>query len=155
MTAIRLSARRWLRDDAGASAVEAALVLSVLLLVLFGLIEFATAFWQWNTMLFAVEQAGRCTMVNNGNATDWWCGTTQLTCGSQDSCAETAMQSVLTTASASCADPANPPAGQFCVSATSDTAATPPTMTLTASYGFNILTTSPFTLSNSKTVPLD
>ncbi len=156
MTATRLFKGRPRRGrDEGASAVETALVLTVVFAVLFGLIEFATAFWQWNTMLFAVEQAGRCAMINNSKATNWWCGTTPLTCASQHSCAETAMQSVLTTASASCLDLANPPAGQFCVSATTDTGPTPPTMTLTASFGFNFLTTSPFTISSTTTVPLD
>src|SRR5438309_184268 len=67
--------------DEGAVAVEAAVTLSALLLLIFGIIEFGTAFWQWNTMLLAVEQAGRYAMVH------------RATCGT--SCVETQMQAVL------------------------------------------------------------
>src|SRR5215472_2411640 len=83
--------------DEGATAVEAALVLSALMLLLFGIIEFGYALWQWNTMTLAVQDAGRYAMVNN------------QTCSA--SCAETQMRNVLTTA-AVCTSPS---AGQICV----------------------------------------
>jgi len=72
-------------SDEGAVAVEGALLLPVFFLLLLGVIEFGAVFWQWNTMLLAVEQAGRYVMVNNAS-----CDVT---------CAETQMQSVLSAAS--------------------------------------------------------
>jgi Flp pilus assembly protein TadG len=123
--------------DQGAAAIEAALVLPVLFLFVLGIIEFGMAVWQWNTMLLAVEQAGRYVMVNNS------------TC--DVSCAETQMQAVLSSA-AVCTTPTS---GQICVSA-STTAGTPSTMTLSAAYSFNLLSLfTPFTITSQGTVPLD
>src|SRR5215471_20094364 len=92
----RHTSRRW---NEGAAAVEAALVLPLLFLFIFGIIVFGMALWQWNTMLLAVEQAGRYVMVNNST-----CDVT---------CAETQMQAVLSSASV-CTTPTS---GQICVSA--------------------------------------
>ena len=41
--------------DEGATAVEAAVIISVLITLVFGIVEFGTAFWQWNTMMLAVQ----------------------------------------------------------------------------------------------------
>ena len=49
--------------EEGAAAVEAGLVMSVLLLLIIGSVEFGRAFWTYNTMLLAVEEAGRYAMV--------------------------------------------------------------------------------------------
>jgi Flp pilus assembly protein TadG len=125
---------RW---DEGATAIEAAFILPILFFTILGIVEFGTAFWQWNTMLLTVEQAGRYVMVNNA------------TC--DVSCAETQMQTILSSA-AVCTTPS---AGQICVSA-STTAGAPPTMTLTAAYAFNLLSLfGPFTITSQGTVPLD
>jgi Flp pilus assembly protein TadG len=127
----RHTRRRW---DEGAAAVEAALVLPLLFLFIFGIIVFGMALWQWNTMLLAVEQAGRYVMVNNS------------TC--DVSCAETQMQAVLSSASV-CTTPTS---GQICVSAST----TAGTMTLTAAYNFNpVAFFQPFTITSQGTVPLD
>ena len=125
--------RRFLGDE-GAAAVEAALLLPVLFLFVLGIIEFGIALWQWNTMLLAVEQAGRYVMVNNASC--------------DVSCAETQMQSVLPQASV-CSTPTS---GQICVSAST----TAGTMTLSAAYNFNLLSLfQPFTITTQGTVPLD
>jgi Flp pilus assembly protein TadG len=125
-----------LRRDEGTAAVEAALIAPVLFFAIFGIIELGTAFWQWNTMLLAVEQAGRYVMVNNSSC--------------DVSCAETQMQSVLSSASV-CTTPS---AGQICVSA-SIPAGTPSSMTLTTAYSFNLLSLfGPFTITSQGTVPL-
>jgi Flp pilus assembly protein TadG len=130
----RNSRRRW---DEGAAAIEAGLVLPLLFLAVLGIVEFGMAIWQWNTMLLAVEQAGRYVMINNS------------TCNA--SCAETQMQAVLSSASV-CTTPTS---GQICVSA-STTAGTPSTMTLSAAYNFNLLSLfTPFTITTQGTVPLD
>ena len=122
--------------DEGAAAIEAALIVPVLFFVIFAIIELGIAFWQWNTMLLAVEQAGRYVMVNNTSC--------------DVSCAETQMQAVLSSASV-CTSPTT---GQVCVSA-STSAGTPSTMTLTAAYNFNLLSLfGPFTITSQGTVPL-
>jgi Flp pilus assembly protein TadG len=51
--------------EAGAAAVEAALIMSVLLLAVVGGGETARALWTYDTMLMAVEQAGRYAMMYN------------------------------------------------------------------------------------------
>jgi Flp pilus assembly protein TadG len=125
---------RW---DDGTAAIEAGLIAPAFFLALLGIIEFAMVYWQWNTMLLAVEQAGRYVMVNNSS-----CDVT---------CAETQMQSVLSSASV-CPTPST---GQLCVTA-STTAGTPSTMTLTARYSFSLLSLlGPFTITSQGTVPLD
>jgi Flp pilus assembly protein TadG len=135
--------RRW---DEGAAAVEAALVLPVLFLFIFGIIEFGRAVWQWNTMLLAVEQAGRYVMVNYNNSTN---------CPDLVACAEREMQAVLSGASV-CPTPMTPTSGQMCVNAAPPTAGTPPTMTLAAAYNFNPVSFfQPFTITSQGTVPLD
>lgn len=117
--------------------VEAAISLSVLLLLILGIIEFGMALYSWNTMQLAVQQAGRYAMVYNA------------TCGT--SCAETQMQGVLTSAAVCTA----PTAGQICVNATT-AAGSPSTMTLTAKYNFNFLALAgSFTMTSQGTFPLD
>src|SRR5260370_33500956 len=86
--------------DEGAVAVEAAITFSLMLTLIFGVVGFGFALWQSNTMMLAVEQAGRYVMVNNAS-----CNT---------SCALGQMQTVLTPAPPS----PTPTAGHICVSAT-------------------------------------
>jgi Flp pilus assembly protein TadG len=124
------------RRDEGTAAVEAAFIAPILFLAILGIVEFGIALWQWNTMLLAVEQAGRYVMVNNAS-----CDT---------SCAQIQMQSILPAASVC----TTPTAGQICVNA-STSAGTPSKMTLTAAYNFNFLALfGPFTITSQGTVPL-
>src|SRR5260370_10044094 len=51
--------------EAVTAAVEAALIMSVLLLAVVGAVETARALWTYNTMLIAVEQPGRYAMMYN------------------------------------------------------------------------------------------
>lgn len=51
--------------EEGAAAVEACLVVAALLLGVFGSVELGRAFWTYNTMLLAVEEAGRYAMVHS------------------------------------------------------------------------------------------
>src|SRR6516162_491980 len=53
------------RAEAGSVAVEAGITISVLLLLIVGSVEFGRAFWTHNTMLLAVEEAGRYAMIHN------------------------------------------------------------------------------------------
>ncbi len=133
----------FLRQDEGATAVEAALVISVLMFLIFGIIEFGMALWAWNTMGLAVQDAGRYAMINNASAT-------------VQADAINLMQTSLATApgtvSTTCTTPT---ADQICLSA-STTAGTPSLMTLTAAYGFKVIGLSPtYTLTSQATFPLD
>ena len=53
------------RGEAGSVAVEMAVTLSALLLLIAGAVEFSLALWNWNSMLLAVEEAGRYAMLYN------------------------------------------------------------------------------------------
>lgn len=55
----------WRAAEAGTAALEAAVVMSALLLAVVGTLEAARGFWTYNTMLIAVEQAGRYAMVSS------------------------------------------------------------------------------------------
>jgi len=120
----------------GATAVEMAVVLMAVILLILGMIEFSIAYWNMHTLLLAVEEVGRWVMVNN---------TTVTTVAAQ-----TRMQQYLPAASSICTTPS---AGQYCVSATASNGR----MTLTASYGYNVIgiTGSPLILKSQNTVPLD
>jgi Flp pilus assembly protein TadG len=143
--------------DEGAVAVEAAITLFALLLLIFGIIEYGTAFWQWNTMALAVEQAGRYVMVYHDypNNPPGCVGTLAF-------CAETkVMQPVLGASRAPvCASvngvPTAPAPGNLCVYAAPPLGANPQTMTLTALYNFNLIALAgPFTMTSQATFPLD
>ena len=132
--------RRW---DEGAAVVEAALVLPLLFLLILGIVQFGMAFWQWNTMLLAVEQAGRYVMVHSSDTS---CSSDFISCG------ESQMQAVLSGASV-CTTPTS---GQMCVSASPPSNGSPSTMTLSAAYGFSpVAFLQPFTITSQGTVPLD
>ena len=53
------------RGDDGASAVELALVLPLLLLIVFGVIQFGYMFFAWNSMATAAGQAARYMAIHN------------------------------------------------------------------------------------------
>jgi Flp pilus assembly protein TadG len=142
--------------EEGATAVETAFILSVLLAMIFGVLEFGTTLFQWNTMLLAVEQAGRYVMINNKTAQ------LQLT-----SDAKTQMKAVLTNATDCTVTngvPVAPTAGNVCVYAKT-TAGTPSTMTLEAIYAYDVIgptasliglaQSGPFTVTSQATFPLD
>jgi Flp pilus assembly protein TadG len=62
-------------SEDGTATVEAGVTISVLLLLIVGTVEFGQALWTSNTMLPAVEEAGRYAMVYNQGPPD--------TCGAQ------------------------------------------------------------------------
>ena len=128
--------------EEGATAVEGALIISVFIFLIYGIIEFGITLWNWNTMVLAVGDAGRYAMVKYASGSS--CDTT---------CAVNQMQATLATApgtvSTTCTTPV---ADQICLSAST----TPSTMTLTAAYGFKIIGLSPtYTLTSAATFPLE
>ena len=128
-------------SEGGATAVEAAFVLSIFVGVVLTIIDFAQAFFIWNTLQLVVGQTSRDVIVQNGIPGSS-CDTT---------CAETALQTAISrwlgVSSASICS--TPTAGQYCVNATTST---PATMTLSALYGFKFIGT--YTLAGRVTVPI-
>ena len=127
--------RSWCTAKDGAAAAEAALIMAVLLLLVAGSIEFARALWTNNTMLLAVEEAGRYAMVHN-QAVPAACGaqTQASNCPALSAtpiadCAAWAAEQVLSAYQ-------TPSIG---VSVSEDTTSTPSTMTICASYSFDFL----------------
>jgi hypothetical protein len=53
-------------EERGAVAVDAAITLSALLFLLLGAIQLGLVYFAWNTMLLAVEEAGRYAMLFHG-----------------------------------------------------------------------------------------
>jgi len=66
--------------EEGATAVEAAIIISVLITLILGAIEFGQAFWTYNTMLLAVEEASRYAMVYNAGAPSTCTGSPPASC---------------------------------------------------------------------------
>ena len=130
-------------DPIRPTAVEAALIISVLVFLIFGIVEFGMALWNWNTMVLAVEDAGRYVMINSATPS-----------ATLETNAVNQMQSTLATAPGSVSTCTTPAADQICLSART-TAGTLSTMTLTAAYGFKVIGLSPtYTLTSEATFPL-
>jgi Flp pilus assembly protein TadG len=141
--------------EEGAAAVEAAVTMSVLLLLIVGSIEFGRALWTYNTMLLAVEQAGRYAMVHNQGSPDTCAAQSQasqcptLSNTSLANCAAGRVQEVLSAYQA-------PNIG---VSVRENATVSPATMTICASYSFEFLAPrllpyGPLHLTSQVTVPL-
>jgi Flp pilus assembly protein TadG len=63
-TTAAMRRKRGLRSsEDGAIAVEAALVLPIFVVLLLGIVDFAQAFFIWNTLQLVVGQASRYVMV--------------------------------------------------------------------------------------------
>ena len=141
--------------EAGSAAVEAALIMSALLLAIVGAVETARALWTYNTMLIAVEQAGRYAMMYNHRPPAICVTQTQapqcpaLSNTPLANCSASHAQQVL-------AAYRTPSIG---VSVAVDSTTSPPTVTICASYSFDfiaprLLSYGPFDLMSSVTVPL-
>ena len=141
--------------DAGSAAVEAALIMSALLLAAVGAVETARALWTYNTMLIAVEQAGRYAMMYNHRP--------PAICVAQTQAAECPALSNTPLANCSAwyaqqvlAAYRTPSIG---VSVAVDTTTSPATVTICASHSFDfiaphLLPYGPLGLMSSVTVPV-
>lgn len=128
--------------EEGVASIEWAVIFIPLLLLIFGIIEFAQAYWTWNTMLLAVGDGARYAMVFNSYNSAAGCSGTL-----QDNTVSVVQQSLI-----GIADPSD-----FTISACSTTSTTPATITISASYNFTFLAagiSGPLTLSTQVTVPL-
>ncbi len=152
-----MSRGRPLRHGAeeGAAAVEAGVIMSVLLLLVVGSVELGRTFWIYNTMLLAVEEAGRYAMTYNHGAS--------LVCKAQSqashcpalsntplaNCAASRVQQVLSAYQSP----------NISVSVREDTTSSPTRITVCASYSFDfiaprLLPYGPLNLTSQLTVPL-
>ena len=141
--------------EAGTAAVEAVIIMSGLLLAVVGGVETARALWTYNTMLIAVEQAGRYAMTYNHRPPAICMTQTQapqcpvLSNTPIANCSAWYAQQVLAAYWA-------PPIG---VSVAVDTATSPATITICASHSFDfiapqLLPYGPLDLISSVTVPV-
>jgi len=134
--------------EEGSAAIEAAIVLPVLLLAVIGSVEFGRGLWTYHTMLLAVEEAGRYVMVYGESPSLL----TSASCPNVG--AVTLKNCALAKAQAYVAA-----YGGNGVSFTwSEDAASPPNATISASYQFNfidpiLLPFGPINLSSQVTVP--
>ena len=134
-------------SEDGATAVEAALVLSIFVGVVLTIIDFAQAFFIWNTLQLVVGQASRYVMVQTSIPNPP--GSASFQCppaGSATSCAISALTTLLPGASSSCTGA--PTSGQYCV----DAICTGTTCSLSALYGFSFV--GHYTLTGQITVPI-
>ena len=133
--------------ESGATAVEAALILSLVVGVVLIIIDFAQAFFIWNTLQQVVGQASRYVIVQTSIPNPP--GSSSADCppvGSATSCAISALTTLLPAASPSCAG--GPASGQYCV----DASCTATSCSLSAMYGFKFVGT--YTLAGQITVPI-
>ena len=142
---------RFRRSDEGAVAVEAAFVILVFMLVLFGLVQFAEIFWTWNTMMLALGEGGRYAMVYN--PTNFPKGPPASSCSVASptiaNCAVAQANAALATYSSL----------SVTISCAAGCTGTPATMTLQGTFTFNfvapqLLSYGPITMTQQLTVPL-
>jgi Flp pilus assembly protein TadG len=134
-------------SEDGATAAEAALVLSIFVGVVLTIIDFAQAFFIWNTLQLVVGQASRYVTVQTSIPSQPGSASAQCPpAGSATSCAISALTALLPGASPSCVG--TPAPGQYCVSAS----CTATSCNLSALYGFKFVGT--YTLAGQITVPI-
>jgi Flp pilus assembly protein TadG len=134
-------------NEEGSVAVEAGLILPTLLLFVIGSIEAGRALWTYQTMVLAVEEAGRYAMVYGASPS-------LLTTASCPSGTVTLANCAVSRANTYLSD-----YGTTGISvASSQDTSTPPNLTITATYTFNFVTPlllpfGPINLSSQITVP--
>jgi Flp pilus assembly protein TadG len=135
---------RIFRSRKGATAVETAIVLSAFLLLILGMIQFAMLYWNYSTMVLAVDEAGRYAMVYNQGPPTACSAQTQasgcptLTNNALANCAAAQARTILTNYTAP---------STVAVSVSQNTGVTPNTMTICASSTFGII--APYLLPGS------
>jgi Flp pilus assembly protein TadG len=152
---MRRVARSWGSGEDGSAAVEAGVIMSVLLLLVVGSMEFGRAFWIHNAMLFAVEEAGRYAMTYKHAAA--------VACPTQSQAAHCPPQSNTSVANCSAALVRQLLSAyqvtDISVSVSEDATTAPGTVTVCASYSFDfvapqVLPYGPLNLTSQVTVPL-
>jgi Flp pilus assembly protein TadG len=142
-------------SEAGSAAVEASVTISALLLLIVGTVEFGQAVWTSNTMLLAIEEAGRYAMVYDQGPLD--------TCGAQSQAPRCPILSNTPLANCSAARAQRVlsayRAPNIDVSVREDSTSSPATITICASYTLDsvplqLLPFGALNLTRQVTVPL-
>lgn len=134
--------------EEGSAAIEAAIVLPVLLMFTIGSVEFGRALWTYHTMLLAVEEAGRYAMVYGASPS-------LLTSASCPNVTTVSLPNCATAkANAYLADYD----GTGVLVSSSEDSSSPKNLTITATYTFNFITPillpfGPISLSSQVIVP--
>ena len=120
-------------EEGGAVAADAAITLSALLMLLFGCVQLGLAYFAWNTMLLAAQEAGRYAMLYHNYPTN------------PPGCADTLANCAVAWANQNFGNtfPVIPGTDPSCSSGTG--------LTFTATYTINIIT--PITLTRHVCVP--
>ena len=122
-------------SEAGGATVEAGVTISALLLLIVGTVDLGQAVWTSNTMLFAVEEAGRYAMVYNQGPLD--------TCGAQSQAPRCPIPSNTPLANCSAARAQRVlsayQAPNIDVSVREDRTSSPATITICTSYSFDFV----------------
>jgi TadE-like protein len=158
---------RLLRSEEGATLVEAAIVLSTFLVITLGLVQFAIVYWNYSTMLLAVDEGGRVAMVYNPvsfpngpptppqpcGAQTQAPGCPLLSAGALENCTAAQATTVLTNYKA-------PAAVKVSAKRVPGSGGFPDTMIVCSSYSFGfiaptLLPFGPIALQRQVTVPLD
>jgi Flp pilus assembly protein TadG len=141
--------------ERGAVAVEAGIIMPALLLLVVGCVEFGRVLWTYNTMLFAVEEAGHYAMVYNNDR--------PVTCGLQSQAPRCPILSDTPLANCSAARARQVLSAYqtpyIDVSVKEDSTASPATVSICASYSLDLvapqlLPYGPLNLTRRITVPL-
>jgi Flp pilus assembly protein TadG len=142
--------------EEGSTAVEVGVIISVLLLLIVGSVEFGRAFWTYNTMLLAVEEAGRYAMIHYDYGAPETCSAQ-----SQASNCPTVSNTPLANCSAARAQQVLSAyqAPRIGVSVNQNTTSSGATLTICTSYSFEflapeILPYGPLNMTSRVTVPL-
>jgi len=152
---VRVSRPSRRSSEDGSATVEAGVTISGLLLLIVGTIEFGQAMWTSNTMLLAVEEAGRYAMVYNQGPPD--------TCGAQSQAPRCPIPSNTPLANCSAARAqrvlSDYQAPNIDVSVNEDSTSSPATITICASYSLDfvapqLLPYGALNLTRQVTVPL-
>ena len=117
--------------EEGSAAIEAAIVLPVLLLAVIGSVEFGRGLWTYHTMLLAVEEAGRYAMVYAASPTLLTSASCpNVTTVSLANCAKAKADAYLAAYGGT----------GISISPPSEDASTPKNLTITDTYTFNFIT---------------
>ena len=140
--------------DQGSAAVETSVILSALLLMIVGSIEFGRAVWTENTMLLAVQEAGRFAMISNDPPISCGAQSQAVSCPASSNtplanCAAALAQQVLSSYQVANTE----------ITVREDQTSAPATITVCArhSFGFaapGLLPYGPLNLKSQVTVPL-
>jgi Flp pilus assembly protein TadG len=134
--------RSFWRADDGGIAVEAAVTILSLMFLILGSLQFGLVFWNWNTMLLSVEEAGRYAMLYNPTNALYKNGPPASSCSA----------SPATLANCAAAWGNQNGGSNFGSGVTCTTAA--PNMTCTVTYTFDFILITPISLSRAVKVPL-